>query len=156
MSITLNKFLKSEGYSSVKLIFSETKHYLIETKINGTKGRFILDTGASNSCICTSLENKFKIISEESKEKASSANSEMTNTKISENNALQIGKWEDKINLITFDMNHINNALSEKQIDPIDGIIGADILKKSKAIIDYHGDKIYLKMNKFEKIQLLK
>jgi hypothetical protein len=156
MSITLNKFLKSEGYSSVKLIFSETKHYLIEAKINGTKGRFILDTGASNSCICTSLENKFKIISEESKEKASSANSEMTNTKISENNALQIGKWEDKINLITFDMNHINNALSEKQIDPIDGIIGADILKKSKAIIDYHGDKIYLKMNKFEKIQLLK
>ena len=80
----------------------------------------------------------------------------MTNTKISESNALQIGKWEDKINLITFDMNHINNALSEKQIDPIDGIIGADILKKSKAIIDYHGDKIYLKMNKFEKIQLLK
>ncbi|MDC0378173.1 retroviral-like aspartic protease family protein [Flavobacteriaceae bacterium] len=156
MSITLNKFLKSEGYSSVKLIFSETKHYLIEAKINGTNGRFILDTGASNSCICTSLENKFKIISEESKEKASSANSEMTNTKISESNALQIGKWEDKINLITFDMNHINNALSEKQIDPIDGIIGADILKKSKAIIDYHGDKIYLKMNKFEKIQLLK
>ena len=156
MSITLNKFLKSEGYSSAKLIFLETKHYLIEAKINGTKGRFILDTGASNSCICTSLENKFKIISEESKEKASSANSEMTNTNISKSNSIQIGKWEDKINLITFDMNHINNALSEKKIDPIDGIIGADILKKSKAIIDYHGDEIYLKMNKFEKIQLLK
>ena len=156
MSITLNKFLKSEGYSSVKLIFLETKHYLVEAKVNGVSGRFILDTGASNSCICTSLEDKFKVISEDSKEKASSANSEMTHTKISKSNVIQIGKWEDKINLITFDMNHINNALSEKQIDPIDGIIGADILKKSKAIIDYHGDKIYLKMNKFEKIQLLK
>ena len=75
MSITLNKFLKSEGYSSVKLIFLETKHYLIEAKVNGIKGRFILDTGASNSCICTSLEDKFKVISKESKEKASSANS---------------------------------------------------------------------------------
>ena len=146
MSITLNKFLKSKGYSSVKLIFLETKHYLIEAKVNGIDGTFILDTGASNSCICTSLEDKFKVISKESKEKASSANSEMTNTKISKRNIIQIGKWEDKINLITFDMNHINTALSEKKINSIDGIIGADVLKKAKAILDYKSNKLYLKL----------
>ena len=146
MSITLNKFLKSEGYSSVKLIFLETKHYLIEAKVNGIKGRFILDTGASNSCICTSLEDKFKVISKESKEKASSATSQMTHTKISKSNTIQIGKWEDKINLISFDMSHINKALGEKQINSIDGIIGADILKKSKAILDYKSNKLYLKL----------
>ncbi|MDC3314989.1 retroviral-like aspartic protease family protein [Flavobacteriaceae bacterium] len=146
MSITLNKFLKSEGYSSVKLIFLETKHYLVEAKVNGVSGRFILDTGASNSCICTSLEDKFKVISEDSKEKASSANSEMTHTKISKSNAIHIGKWEDKINLISFDMNHINNALSQKKVPPIDGILGADILKKSKAILDCKSNKLYLKL----------
>ena len=146
MSVTLNKFLKSEGYSSVKLIFLVTKHYLIEAKVNGIDGTFILDTGASNSCICTSLEDKFKVISKESKEKASSANSEMTNTKISKSNIIQIGKWEDKINLISFDMNHINNALSQKKVSPIDGILGADILKKSKAVIDYESNKLYLKI----------
>jgi hypothetical protein len=146
MSITLNKFLKSEGYSSIKLMFLETKHYLIEAKVNGIDGRFILDTGASNSCICTSLEDKFKVISKESKEKASSANSEMTHTKISKSNIIQIGKWEDKIKLITFDMSHINNALSEKKVDPIDGIVGADVLKKSKAVIDYESNKLYLKI----------
>ena len=146
MSITLNKFLKSKGYSSIKLIFLETKHYLIEAKVNGIDGRFILDTGASNSCICTSLEDKFKVISKDSKEKASSANSEMTHTKISKSNVIQIGKWEDKINLITFDMNHINNALSQKKVPPIDGIVGADILKKSKAILDYKSNKLYLKL----------
>ncbi|MDB2648034.1 retroviral-like aspartic protease family protein [Flavobacteriaceae bacterium] len=146
MSVTLNKFLKNDGYFSIKLVFLETKHYLIEAKINGVKGRFILDTGASNSCICTSLEDRFKVISKESKEKASSANSEMTHTKISKRNVIQIGKWEDKINLISFDMNHINNALSQKKIDPIDGIVGADILKKSKAILDYKSNKLYLKL----------
>ena len=146
MSITLNQFLKSEGYSSVKLIFLETKHYLVEANVNSIKGRFILDTGASNSCICTSLEDKFKIISKESKEKASSATSQMTHTKISKSNIIQIGKWEDKINLISFEMNHINNALSQKKIDPIDGIVGADILKKSKAVLDYKTNKLYLKL----------
>ena len=146
MSITLNKFLKRKGYSSVKLIFLETKHYLIEAKVNGVSGRFILDTGASNSCICTSLENKFKTISMENKEKASSATSQMTHTKISKSNTIQIGKWEDKINLITFDMSHINNVLSEKKINTIDGIIGADILKKSKAILDYNLNNLHLKL----------
>ena len=146
MSITLNKFLKKSGYCSVKLIFLETKHYLIEAKVNGVSGKFILDTGASNSCICISLEDKFKLISKDSKEKASSATSQMTHTKISKRNAIQIGKWEDKINLITFDMSHINNALSEKKINPIDGIIGADILKKSKAILDYNLNNLHLKL----------
>ena len=146
MSTTLNKFLKEYGYLAVKLQFLKTKHYSLEVKINGKSGRFILDTGASNSCICISLEKKFKVISKDSKVKASSANSEMTNTKISKNNSIQIGKWESKLNLITFNMNHINKALGEKQIDTVDGIIGADILKKSKAIIDYKSNKLYLKL----------
>ena len=146
MSITLNKFLKKSGYSSLKLIFLETKHYLIEAKINGVNGRFILDSGASSSCICTSLEDKFKVISKENKEKASSATSQMKHTKISRSNAIQIGKWNSKTSLITFDMSHINTALSEKKINPIDGIIGADILKNSKAILDYKTNKLYLKL----------
>ena len=146
MSITLNKFLKRKGYSSVKLIFLETKHYLIEAKVNGVSGRFILDTGASNSCVCTSLENNFNIISQETIEKASSATNEISNTKISKNNTIQIGKWENKTNLITFDMSHINHALSEKKIGSVSGIIGADILKKSKAILDYKSNKLYLKL----------
>ena len=146
MSKKLNNFLKESGYMSTNLDFLKTKHYSLEAKINGINGKFILDTGASNSCICTSLENKFKVISKESKEKASSATSQMTNTKISKSNTIQIGKWENKINLITFDMSHINNALSEKKINPIDGIIGADILKKSKAILNYKSNKLYLKL----------
>lgn len=145
MSITLNKFLKRKGYSSVKLIFLETKHYLIEAKVNGVSGRFILDTGASNSCVCTTLENNFNIISKETIEKASSATSEISNTKISKNNTIQIGKWENKINLITFDMSHINHALNEKKINSVSGIIGADILKKFKAILDYNKNKLYIK-----------
>ena len=146
MSITLNKFLKASGFTHVKLVFLKTKHYLIDAKVNGVNGRFIVDSGASNSCICISLENKFKLISKESKEKASSATSQMTNTKISKSNTIQIGKWNSNASLITFDMSHINNALSQKKIDQIDGIIGADVLKKSKSILDYKSNKLYLKL----------
>ena len=72
--------------------------------------------------------------------------SDISESDISRRNTIQIGKWEAEIILITFDMNHINNALGEKQINSIDGIIGADVLKKSKAVIDYESNKLYLKL----------
>jgi hypothetical protein len=146
MSITLNKYLIDSGYVSIKLNFLKTKHYSLEADINGINGKFILDTGASSSCICTSLEKNFNIISKKTIEKASSATSEISNTKISKNNTIQIGKWENKINLITFNMIYINNALNEKKIDSVSGIIGADVLKKSKAVLDYKSNKLYLKL----------
>jgi hypothetical protein len=146
MSLTLNNFLKDTGYVRVKLDFLKTKHYSFKAKINGINGKFILDTGASNSCVCTSLENNFNIISKETIDKASSATSEISNTKISKGNTIQIGTWKSKTNLITFDMSHINHALSKKKIGSVSGIIGADILKKSKAILDYKSNKLFLKL----------
>ena len=146
MSKTLNQFLKKSGYMNTNLDFLITKHYSLEAKINGIKGKFILDTGASNSCICTNLESNFNIISKKTVEKTSSATSEISNAKISKNNTIQIGKWENKINLITFDMSHINSILNEKKINSVSGIIGADVLKKSKAILDYKSNKLFLKL----------
>ena len=146
MSVTINKFLKNKGYCSVNLFFLKTKHYLIEARINGINGKFILDSGASSSCICLSLENKFKIDSKENKIKASSATSNMEDTRLSKNNAIKIRKWRSKISLVSIDMTHINKVLNEKETESVDGIIGADVLKKSKAVIDYESNKLYLKI----------
>jgi len=33
-----------------------------------------------------------------------------------------------------------------KETESVDGIIGADVLKKSKAVIDYESNKLYLKI----------
>mgnify|MGYP000108324780 FL=1 len=93
MSLTKNSFLKSIGYISVRLKLLKTNHYLLKACINGVEDKFILDSGASSSCICLSLENKFKIDSKENKIKASSATSNMEDTRLSKNNAIKIRKW---------------------------------------------------------------
>ena len=146
MSLTKNSFLKSVGYISVKLKLLKTNHYLLKACINGVEGKFILDSGASSSCICLSLENKFKISSKKNKIKASSATSNIEDTRLSKNNTIKIGKWRSTINLISINMAHINRVLSEKETESVDGIIGADVLKKSKAVIDYESNKLYLKI----------
>ena len=139
-------FLKSEGYSVIKLKKTVTNHYQAKAKINKIEGLFIVDTGASNTCINLKFSKKFNLIFEESKIKASSATDLMDETKISKKNSLKIGKWVNlKCSIVLFNMDHINNALSERGITNVDGIIGSDILKKGKAIIDYEKNRLYLK-----------
>ena len=146
MNKTRNSFLKSQGYISIKLNKTITNHFQIEAMINDIKGLFILDTGASNTCV--DLEkNKFSLISVQSEAKASSATDLIAETKISKKNKLQIGKWKNKSSsIVLFNMTHINNALNERGIESVDGIIGADMLKKGKAIIDYEKNKLFLKL----------
>lgn len=142
-----HNFLKSQGFTSTNLKTTVTKHLLLEASINGVKGLFILDTGASNSCVDSSQLEKFNLISKKSEIKAASATDNMKDTQISKKNELKINKWVNtSSSIILFNMDHINNALSERLISKVDGIIGADTLKKSKALIDYEKKKLYLKL----------
>ena len=147
MKQTRHFFLKSQGYISINLKKTNTNHYQIQASINNIEGIFILDTGASNTCADLNQLEKFNLISEKSEIKASSATDLMEETKISKKNKLQIGKWINKsASLVLFDLNHINNALNEREIQKVEGIVGADTLKKGKAIIDYEKNRLYLKL----------
>ena len=147
MKQTRHSFLKSQGYTSINLKKTGTNHYQIKAILNDIEGLFILDTGASNTCADLTQTEKLKLISENSEIKASSATDLMQETKISKKNKLQVGKWNSKsCSVVLFDMNHINTALNERKIQKVDGIIGADTLKKGKAIIDYGKNKLYLKL----------
>ncbi|MDG2368503.1 MAG: retropepsin-like aspartic protease [Flavobacteriaceae bacterium] len=147
MKQTRHFFLKSQGYTSINLKKTNTNHYQIQASINNIEGIFILDTGASNTCVDLNQLEKFNLISEKSEIKASSATDLMEETKISKKNKLQIGKWINKsTSLVLFDLNHINNALNEREIQKVEGIVGADTLKKGKAIIDYEKNRLYLKL----------
>ena len=147
MKQTRHSFLKCEDYASIGLKKTTTNHYQIVASVNNIKGLFILDTGASNTCVDLCQIEKFNLISENSEIKASSATDLMEETKISKNNFLQIGKWVNKSSsLVLFNLNHINKALSDREVPNVDGIIGADTLKNAKAVIDYGSNKLYLKI----------
>ncbi|MEP3999263.1 MAG: retropepsin-like aspartic protease [Ekhidna sp.] len=147
--ITLKKFLKKKDYVRIPLILTATDHFEINAKINDVKGRFILDTGASNTCIGMNRIDHFKLISKESKIKAAGAGATNMETLVSKKNSIEFRTWKfKKLKIVVFDLKHVNQALLAHNAKPVDGIIGADVLKKSKAIIDYHKKCIYLKKKK--------
>ena len=128
------------------MVLTETNHFEITAKINGITGRFILDTGASNTCVGFDKIEFFKLTSKESKIKAAGAGGTNMETLISTKNKIKIGDWKKKrLKIVLFDLVHVNEALTAHKAMPVDGIIGADILKKAKAIIDYKKACVYLK-----------
>ncbi len=138
--------LLGKGYTKIKLKKINTNHFELKAKLNGVKGRFILDTGASNSCIDINLAEKFKLVVEDSETKAAGAGAIGMETKISKENKLVIDKWKyHNFTIVLLDLTHVNTALTEHSAKEVHGIIGADILEKSKAIIDYKKKRLFLK-----------
>lgn len=143
----LKDFLKNKDYSRIKLKFTKTNHFEIKASINGIKGRFILDTGASNSCVGFEAIERFNLKVKDSEIKAVGAGASDMMTQISKSNIIKVGKWKkSRVSLILFNLSHVNNGLINHNAEPVDGIIGADVLKKGKAIIDYEKKNLYLKL----------
>ncbi|WP_417888622.1 retropepsin-like aspartic protease [Xanthomarina gelatinilytica] len=145
--LNLKDFLLAKGYTKIKLKLTKTNHFEIKATINGVKGLFILDTGASSSCVGFEAVETFKLKAKDSEIKAAGAGATDMITQISQKNNLKIGRWKkDKVALVLFNLTHVNTALTTHNSQPVDGIIGADILKKGKGIIDYEKKYLYLKL----------
>ncbi len=141
----LQDILKKESYKKIRFKIIKTQHLLIKAKINGIEGNFILDTGASNSCVDFENINFFKLEAKKSKTKASGAGANDMMTQKSLNNDFKIGSWKNiNFELVIFDLSHVNEALKQHGAEPVQGIIGADVLLKGKGIIDYYNHNLYL------------
>lgn len=142
----LHEILKKEKYKKIKFRVTKTQHLQIKVKINDVMGNFILDTGASNTCVGFESIERFKLSAKKSKTKASGAGGTGMLTQTSSKNHLQLGSWKNNdFNLVIFDLSHVNEALRQYKAKPVHGIIGADVLLEGKAIIDYYNHYLYLK-----------
>ncbi|MEX1383443.1 retropepsin-like aspartic protease [Lutibacter sp.] len=142
----LKNILFRKGFVKIKLKKINTNHFEVKARLNGVKGRFILDTGASNSCLDITLADQFKLKVEESETKAAGAGAIGMETKIATNNTIKFKGWKYKnFSLVLLDLTHVNTALTEHNAKAVHGIIGADILEKGEAIIDYKNQCVYLK-----------
>ena len=128
MNNDLKDFLFEKGYVRVKLKQTKTNHLEVKAKLNGISGRFILDTGASSTCIGFDTIEYFKVNAEDSQVKAAGAGAIDMLTQSSFKNSIEIGTWTyKKLDLVLFDLTHVNTALVNHNSTKVDGIIGADI-----------------------------
>lgn len=142
----ITNLLLKNGYSIVKLKKVRTGHFICKVLVNEINGKFILDTGASHTCIGLEYEKYFCLLSESSDELAASASDENLQTKQSSENFFEIGSIKKKQNFVLISLQTVNSALSKQKVKPVHGIIGSDFLEKTKAVIDYEKKILFLKL----------
>ena len=131
---------------SIPFKILSTNHIIVDAGVNDVNGKFLIDTGASNSCIDLNKSDKFKLNYGKSAEQASSATDEIKETYISKKNSLLIGEYHiNDVDIILFNMKHVIKSLQDKDEVEIDGIIGADILIKYNCCINYKENTLVIK-----------
>ena len=132
---------------SIPFKILSTNHIIVDAAVNNVDGKFLIDTGASNSCIDLNKLDKFKLNYGKSVEQALSATDKIKETYISKKNSLLIGEHHiNDLDIILFNMKHVIKSLLNKDEVEIDGIIGADILIKHNCCIDYEEKKLVIKL----------
>lgn len=138
--------VQTKSYNAINLRSLESGHIWIEAELNNTPGQFIIDTGAGSTVIDTSSKEKFGLESTETDELATGAGSKDIGMQIASNLVVTIGALElEEFEVFLMDLSHVNNSLQEKCNITMDGVIGADVLKRAAAVIDYKSMKMFLK-----------
>jgi len=146
-NIFLKDLLNKQQFVKVKLYKIKTQHLICFGSINNVKATFLIDTGASNSCI--SLENidVYDLKTEGEKFEASGASDKKMEAILSKECKFKLGRFSmKKRKFVLLDLNHINSLLESQNVKKINGIIGAEFLKATKAIIDYDNLDLFLKI----------
>lgn len=142
----LRAFLTENGFDRIPLKRLASNHYKLLLKVNGRKAHFILDTGASASCLDQDLAQLYGLSPNQDEIMATGAGSSNFATHQADNVELKIGALViGKQSLIVLDLSHVNHALSEVDEEAVEGILGADLLKARRAVIDYGRNCLYLK-----------
>lgn len=139
-------WLKKQRYKQIRFKIARTNHLFVRVKVNGIWGDFILDTGASNSCIDFQHAAFFGLTISESETRASGAGANGMMTQVSYSNEIQMGRWKKEgFNFVLLDLSHVNTALTEYKTKNVHGIVGSDVFGLGQAILDYGQQTLYLK-----------
>ena len=139
----VHKIVSIEDCPSIKLI-QIGRLYLIESKINGQKGFFLVDTGAETSIINDDYADTLKIHyldsavipHPDSRIKMTDSVTVKFDTLIHINTLF----YAYSLKMMSIELNKVDTTRSIRLF----GLLGQDVLKEKSAILNYQNDRIYL------------
>ena len=144
----ITAFLSRKGYDSIPICQNAVGLLLITVKVNGIESLFILDTGAGNSVIDTKQASHLLLILQKDSASFTGAGAGGQGIEVipSKGNKIEIGNHIVRdFTFSVMSLEHATQALTQAgAYEAFLGIIGVDILKPGKAIIDYGAMTLYL------------
>lgn len=141
----LDNLLRKQGYLKIPFEMNKSRHIVFDIILNDLPAKFLIDSGASGTILTLESINKFSLNVKETSEKSTGAASSNISMQNSINNSLTFKHFKiDNLDLYIMDLSHVNESLKEMNDEPIDGILGADILSNYNCVLDYKGYNFYI------------
>ena len=128
-------------------IEGEGFHIMVQGTIHGKEAHFLIDTGASRTVFDpTRISDFVEDLQFEAKEGMSAGvGSSGLETSVFRLDVLAIGDLEIKdYQAVALDLSNIHEMYANLGLPRIDGILGGDLLKRYKAVINYRSNKLRL------------
>ena len=131
----------------IKKIPPKGNHIFIKGKIQGVSLDFLIDTGASKSVIDKKFaEDNFKPLKiKKTEHQTTGLGANIPNSEFVTLRRVKIG--DHRISPVEFallDLEMVNSAYTAAGLDPVEAIIGGDILKRYCFVIDYGKGIVHL------------
>ena len=147
----IHEFLTELGYEAIPITENISGHLLIEVSVNGMPGLFILDTGAGGTVVDSARAEALKLILQKEDITFTGAGAGGQGLEVcpSSGNTIEIGKYIRKdFTIALMSLQHVSESLSSLGAnEEVTGVIGVDVLKPAKAIIDYNSMMLYLSLD---------
>ena len=129
----------------------QSYHLLLNVLINGKSCRMVLDTGASRTCFDISFLEKIEAmqISKQNDIHSSGLGGNINQSIIANIANFQLGDFNlCNYQVVGLNLEAVNQSYSLVNINPIQGILGGDILKMFGSVIRYDKKIMILKTRK--------
>lgn len=115
-----------------------TGHITVIARLSGKPVRFLVDTGAGGTCIHSELLQRYKLNLTSKTEKGGGVGtSTMKMTTVASHGLSLQGVDLSAFKLIAMDLSHVVAGLAKAKVEVIGGVLGADVLHRKHAVIDY-------------------
>ncbi len=133
------------GFTAIPVREVSTGHHLIEATINGEPGEFVLDTGANMTVIDLSHIGRFGISPGSGAVGGAIGVGGGGQARRSSIESFRVGPMQVRQSrVVTADLGQLLRTLGQVSGTTIYGIVGQDVLKEHRAIIDVARPMLYL------------
>jgi predicted aspartyl protease len=142
----LEAFLAGQGYEVVPLRRLATGHFAIDGTAGAIALTLILDTGASHTILDVRRAARFGLVLRQERGRATGlgVSDQPVASAVLRNVTVGPMQW-DSLAVSVLDLAHVNQTLQQMRVAPVDGIMGADLLLRRQAIIDYGTTRLYVR-----------
>lgn len=142
----LPEFLIQAGYQRVPLERSGVGHYHVPATLRGRAVSVLVDTGADCTLVNLALARELGLALTMLPEKGAGAGNSAMDVYTVDDASLEFTGLAVRPNaLLAMDLSQANEAMIARGLDPVEAIMGVDVLTQHAAVIDYGSQSMFLK-----------